>query len=89
MKRGNPRQRAERQARRAERLQTAVDTREAERLAAERRLARRITARKYMGDDSESWAVFLDGRPAYTGMNRRSVPYYRGLVLDLLKKEGK
>jgi hypothetical protein len=38
---------------------------------------RKITARKYMGDDAYSWAVFVDGRPAYTGLTRREVPYYR------------
>lgn len=53
-----------------------------------RRLARRITARKHEGDDLYSWAVFLDGRPTYTGIGRSQVAYYRGLVLDmLLKKE--
>lgn len=37
----------------------------------------RITIRKYMGDDSRSWAVFVDGRPTYTGMDRREAQYYR------------
>lgn len=48
--------------------------------------SKRITARKYMGDDSESWAVFLDGKPVFTGMNKRSVPYYKRLVQDILDK---
>lgn len=47
---------------------------------------KRITARKYEGDDSESWAVFLDGTPVFTQMNRRSVPYYKRLVQDMLNK---
>lgn len=40
----------------------------------------RITARKYMGDDQGSWAVFLNGRPMYTGLTRSEVPYYKRLV---------
>ena len=40
----------------------------------------KITARKYMGDDEYSWAVFVNGRPAYTGLMRRQVPYYRKLA---------
>lgn len=40
----------------------------------------KITARKYMGDDAYSWAVFIDGRPAYTGLSRREVPHYRELA---------
>lgn len=37
----------------------------------------KITARKYMGDDLYSWAVFIDGRPAFTGLHRSEVPYYK------------
>jgi hypothetical protein len=40
-----------------------------------------------MGDDLYSWAVFLDGRPAYTGLSRREVPYYKGLVQDIIDKK--
>lgn len=29
----------------------------------------RVTMKKYMGDDSQSWAVFVDGQPKWTGMN--------------------
>ena len=92
MKRGNPRLRQQRREKRQAVLQAAVDQQQKEQASLERRLSRRITARKYMGDDSESWSVFLDGRPVYNGMNRRSVPYYRSLVLDILKqreREGK
>lgn len=42
----------------------------------------RITARKYGGDDSGSWAVFVDGRPAYTGLTRSEVDYYKRLVAE-------
>jgi len=41
------------------------------------RARRRITARKYQGDDAYSWAVFLDGRPVVTGLNKSQVRYYR------------
>lgn len=51
--------------------------------------ARRITARKYGGDDAQSWAVFLDGRVAYTGMGRSSVQYYRNLVRETVEQKEK
>lgn len=38
---------------------------------------RRVTARKYMGDDAYSWAVFIDGKPMVTGLSRREVPFYK------------
>lgn len=41
----------------------------------------RVTIRKYMGDDLYSWAVFVDGRPTYTGLSRGSARYYRDLIL--------
>ena len=37
----------------------------------------KVTARKFMGDDEYSWAVFINGRPAFTGLSRRQVPYYK------------
>lgn len=37
----------------------------------------RVTARKFLGDDSHSWAVFIDGRPWVTGLTRPEVPYYK------------
>jgi len=39
----------------------------------------RITIRKYMGDDIYSWAVFKDGKPILTGLDRRSAQYYRDI----------
>ena len=41
-----------------------------------------ITARKYLGDDQYSWAVFKDGRPVVTGLTRREVAYYKKLVAE-------
>lgn len=40
----------------------------------------KITARKYMGDDLYSWAVFVNGRPVFTGLGRSQVAYYRKLA---------
>jgi hypothetical protein len=47
----------------------------------------KITAKKYMGDDRDSWAVFVDGRPAYTGLNKTSVAYYKRLAAEVVSKE--
>jgi len=41
----------------------------------------RITARKYLGNDGASWAVFLNGQPVVTGLTQREVPYYKRLTL--------
>lgn len=40
----------------------------------------KITARKYMGDDAYSWAVFRDGVPVFTGLSRSSLDYYKALA---------
>jgi len=42
----------------------------------------RITIRKYEGDDRYSWALFVDGRPAMTGMGHAQAQYER----DQLRK---
>ncbi len=42
----------------------------------------RITARKYMGNDLYSWAVFLDGRPVVTGLSRGEVAYWKRRIAD-------
>lgn len=50
----------------------------------------RITARKHLGDDSASWAVFTDGFPSFTGLTRSEVAYYRKLAQEALdEREGK
>lgn len=50
----------------------------------------KITAKKYMGDDSASWAVFVDGRAVVTGLTKSEVPYYkRTLEKKLLDKLSK
>lgn len=46
----------------------------------------RIMARKYGGNDSHSWAVFIDGEPMVTGLTRREVPYYKQEAAKVLAK---
>ncbi len=54
----------------------------------DKKLLKRITARKYQGDDRYSWAVFLDGQPKMTGLSKNEVPYYKEQVSKIfLKKE--
>jgi hypothetical protein len=44
----------------------------------------RVTTKKYNGDDSHSWAVFVDGRVVeqLTGLNRQQSLYYKRQVLE-------
>lgn len=49
----------------------------------------KITAKKYMGDDRASWAIFVDGKPVLTGLERSEVPYYRQEVERKLKEKSK
>ena len=44
-----------------------------------------ITARKYEGDDTYSWAVFHKGQPVVSGLSRPEVAYYKNQVLQSLK----
>ncbi len=44
-------------------------------------LRQKITARKYEGDDCYSWAVFVRGIPAMTGLGRSEVDYYKRQLL--------
>lgn len=50
---------------------------------------KRVTARKYMGDDLGSWAVFIDGRPFVTGLTKNVVPYYKRQAEKEVKKRAK
>jgi hypothetical protein len=49
----------------------------------------KVTARKFEGDDSASWAVFRSdkSRPVVTGLTKREVPYYKKLTLEAIAKE--
>jgi hypothetical protein len=46
-------------------------------------MAAKITAAKYGGDDAYSWAVFVDGRPAFTGLSRPEVAHYKRLAAEI------
>jgi hypothetical protein len=43
----------------------------------------KITAKKYMGDDCYSWAVFYKGVPRFTGLGKSEVPYYKRQVVKI------
>jgi len=47
----------------------------------------RITARKYLGDDAGSWAVFVDGLPFVAGLTRPEVAYYKRQAQESLDAE--
>jgi len=40
----------------------------------------KITARKYMGNDAYSWAVFIDDNPFVKGLSKRETAYYKKLA---------
>lgn len=42
-----------------------------------RAVTSRVTAKKFGGDDSHSWAIFIDNRPWLTGLTKSEVSYYR------------
>ena len=44
----------------------------------------KVTARKYEGDDMYSWAVFIDDRPIYTGLDRASLPHYKKMAKEIV-----
>ena len=46
----------------------------------------KITAKKYMGDDTGSWAIFVNGRPVVTGLTKREISYYKKLTAKALEK---
>ena len=49
----------------------------------------KITARKWMGDDAYSWAVFVEGnpKPAFCGLGKREIPYYKKLAEEHIAKK--
>lgn len=46
----------------------------------------KVTARKYEGDDTHSWAVFIDGVPFVTGLTRREVDYHKKVAQKIAEK---
>lgn len=51
-----------------------------------KKIAKRITASKYQGDDHYSWAVFIDNMPFVTGLSKSEVPYYKKQAADRILK---
>ena len=49
---------------------------------------KRVTARKYNGDDACSWAVFIDGKPWLTGLSKSEVPYWKKQAEKKLEEKG-
>lgn len=47
-------------------------------------LAKRVTAKKYQGDDHWSWAVFIDNLPFVCGLSKDEIRYYRKRAIDRL-----
>ena len=47
----------------------------------------KITTGKYNGDDKYSWAVFVDGRPAYTGLQKSELSHYKKLAKDIADRK--
>ena len=45
----------------------------------------KITAKKYMGDDEYSWAVFYKGVPRFTGLGKSEIPHYKRSVIEINK----
>lgn len=46
---------------------------------------KKITARKYQGDDKYSWAVFVNGVPKVTGLGKSEVKYWKTRLTDEIK----
>jgi hypothetical protein len=42
----------------------------------------KITVKKLGGNDMYSWAVLIDGRPAFTGLSRAEVPHYKKIATE-------
>lgn len=49
----------------------------------------KISAKKYGGDDCYSWAVFVRGRPAMTGLGRSEVDYYKRQLIKTVSTSGR
>jgi hypothetical protein len=50
----------------------------------------KVTARKWMGDDAGSWAVFLPGQsqPFVSGLTKPEVPYYKSQGEKIARERG-
>jgi hypothetical protein len=45
----------------------------------------RVRIAKYGGDDKYSWAVFVDGKTAVTGLSRDEAKYHQGILRKQLR----
>lgn len=50
----------------------------------ERMIKSRVRIRKHGGDDYMSWAVFVDDRPVYKGLDKFEAEYYKELEIQKL-----
>jgi hypothetical protein len=50
-------------------------------------IEKRITVKKWGGNDEHSWAVLVDGKPAVTGLSKREVPHYKSQVMKKLREK--
>jgi len=50
-------------------------------------IEKRITVKKWGGNDEHSWAVLVDGKPAVTGLSKREVPHYKTQVMKKLREK--
>lgn len=50
-------------------------------------IANRITIKKWGGNDENSWAVLVDGKPAVTGLSKRETSHYKNLVIKRLREK--
>ena len=48
----------------------------------------KITAKKHMGDDAYSWAVFENSIPRMVGLTKSEVNYYKKSVLRIILERG-
>ena len=48
---------------------------------------KRVTSRKYGGDDSYSWAVFIDNKPFVTGLTAPEISHYKNNAYERIAKE--
>lgn len=51
-------------------------------------MKRKITTRKYMGNDAYSWAVFADGRPIITGLSKTEAAYHKQQLTMMYNERG-
>ncbi len=52
-------------------------------------MTRRITTGKYMGDDAYSWAIFVDGQAAVTGLTRSEIAYHKQQITAIYAERDK